>query len=588
MGRHTAVATLSQRATMNRANIKKPRIRRREQPTRVDALVLSRVGARLARSREPVRPTPDAVSILAFSDARVQDLSILVEYVTALDPKPDLILYAGDDVDRFHPGKKTNYFAQLAARATYGLVAVIGNDDEPHAARLITGDRVYDAHGRALLLGPFAVVGVGGAPLRMGETNIGMTLYPEPQMSAFLEDGLTGAGNRTVVLLSHTPPRGILDRAIRFGESNIGSDAVASMLEVHGHRVPLVVCGHVHGFGGRDALHRDDRLTVVVNAASHDTPLSPLKIAQVTVTLSLSGDGRTALVSPVRWDTLSPVRIARPAGAPSLRVPWTQGDLHRVNQVGWVRQQQLSYAGINTVQGLATAPPALIGKALMVRDEVAQGFVTRARAIHLKRPIPLSPLRLPPGARVFLDIETDLSQEHMWMCGCLDGVTGEFMQFESPSLKRRDEGAMLDALTAWLAAREDAIIVHYSGSNFDGRIVRSRLGAFKMPCPPDDRMVDAMPHVRRAIAPACGRYALKEIAASAGYLFRHPHMDGLSVAMTYLDRLGRRLKQPVTPALREYNEDDVRSVAHVCQWVEAHCGAEPLVPRMKRRAVPLS
>jgi hypothetical protein len=63
------------------------------------------------------------------------------------------------------------------------------------------------------------------------------------------------------------------------------------------------------------------------------------------------------------------------------------------------------------------------------------------------------------------------------------------------------------------------------------------------------------------------------MAASAGYKFRHAHLDGLWVASTYLDRLRRRDTDPITRTMREYNEDDVRSVLHVCEWAERLCGA---------------
>lgn len=39
--------------------------------------------------------------IVAFSDYRVQDIELLIDFVKRLNPPPDLLLYGGDDIDRF-------------------------------------------------------------------------------------------------------------------------------------------------------------------------------------------------------------------------------------------------------------------------------------------------------------------------------------------------------------------------------------------------------------------------------------------------------------------------------------------------------
>lgn len=39
--------------------------------------------------------------IVCFSDWRVQEFTPLLDYLRELKPVPDLILYAGDDIERF-------------------------------------------------------------------------------------------------------------------------------------------------------------------------------------------------------------------------------------------------------------------------------------------------------------------------------------------------------------------------------------------------------------------------------------------------------------------------------------------------------
>jgi Icc-related predicted phosphoesterase len=547
------------------------------------AVVLSRRGSKCATRRHPVDPHPSALSLLVFSDARVQDLSILAEHVASLDPRPDLILYAGDDVDRFHPGKRLNYFAKLAGLTTYGLAGVIGNDDEPNASLLLVGKRVYDAHAQTLLIGGFAVVGLAGAPVRESEFDIGLTLFSENSLAARLRRGFQAAGSRTIILLSHAPPHGTLDFAVRFGARRIGSHAVSEALDAPNSRVRLVICGHVHGMGGRDEQRGQAN---VLNAASHDSPTSPLKIGRVTIRNSAAG----VELSPVVWEELSPVRHLVTGGLAERSrfsdTSWTASDLQRVDQVGWVRQQYLQQAGIGSLRALACAPPAAVAEALKVGTACAQTFVTRARAVHLNKAFPLGPFMISPRPRVFVDVETDLAQKRMWMCGCLDAQTGEFVQFSSNSFEPSEERAMLTATARWLDERVDSVILHYSGSDLDGRMLRSRFSEYGLACSAISNLVDVMPAVRRAIAPPCGNYALKQIAECAGYRFRHPHLDGFAVAAAYADRVRIAAKTVVTREFLEYNEDDVRSVACVCTWAAQHCAAASteftISPRRRR------
>src|SRR5208337_4232092 len=69
----------------------------------------------------------ESLRLVVFSDYRVQDISLLLNFVRGLPPAPQLLLYAGDDVERFQEGSR-NFFEELAATAMHGLCAVIGND----------------------------------------------------------------------------------------------------------------------------------------------------------------------------------------------------------------------------------------------------------------------------------------------------------------------------------------------------------------------------------------------------------------------------------------------------------------------------
>jgi len=61
-------------------------------------------------------PHSGSLRLVAFSDYRVQDIRRLLEEVARLEPRPDLVLYAGDDIQRFHPSSRQNLFEEFASK----------------------------------------------------------------------------------------------------------------------------------------------------------------------------------------------------------------------------------------------------------------------------------------------------------------------------------------------------------------------------------------------------------------------------------------------------------------------------------------
>lgn len=427
---------------------------------------------------------PQTLSFLVFSDCRRQDISILIEFVRTLRSKPDLILYAGDDIDRFRPNADTNYFELLANEATYGLCCVIGNDNLPEVRSLIQGHRVYDVHKQPVCLGKFFVLGIEGAPKRPGEPDRGCVLYPESTIKRRLLAGLRGGKDHAIIVLSHTPPCGVLDRAIRFGNRSIGSDALAEVLKSSGDRIPLVVCGHVHSQGGRS---EQVGKTVVVNAASHDSRGQPLRVGLITLGISE--------VQTVEWKDLAPERIARDPRSvisPPAMDRWVASELQRVDGIGWKRRRQLEAVGIATLAQLIAATPSRLAKILRLPVSTAETLIVRARAVYHREPIPLGPCVFPSGERIYLDIETDLAQQWMWLVGCYADRNNEFVSFSTKRRCEKDELAMLKEFIAYLSEYPNAILISYSGTHLDRRVILLRLHYFSLPAPARNQFIDAL------------------------------------------------------------------------------------------------
>jgi Icc-related predicted phosphoesterase len=169
-----------------------------------------------------------------------------------------------------------NFFEELAKRAKYGLLAVIGNDEGPEARLWIYGENVYDLHGTVFKVGPFLIMGIEGSTDGLGDS--GGYLEGDVKLRLEFVQSMLKQDER-LIIVSHAPPRGVLDRALRYGEEAIGSLALRDFIEEE-KRVFLVICGHVHNCGGRyDRLNN----AVIVNVSSHDDPYSRANIALITV-----------------------------------------------------------------------------------------------------------------------------------------------------------------------------------------------------------------------------------------------------------------------------------------------------------------
>lgn len=143
-------------------------------------------------------------------------------------------------------------------------------------------------------------------------------------------------GNKKQIIVSHTPPNGILDIGRRFGIHHCGSKVLKEHIE--NNNVPLVICGHIHGYGG---YHEVSGKTTIVNASSHDQSNSPGNIAIIEI----ENDN-----IDIEW----------------IKVSNFEGSIRRIKDIGIVRHMLLVNNGISTIDELAKC-----------KKEQIMGFKTR-------------------------------------------------------------------------------------------------------------------------------------------------------------------------------------------------------------------
>lgn len=253
--------------------------------------------------------------IIAFSDWRVNSIPELIKYIKTVDPAPDLILYAGDDVERFESlpesyfdkyakngwfnskgigdlyigtqtsrdefSNKRNYFFKLSKFAKYGLCYVLGNDcKQIYKLVKLKHLGVQDVNDKPLLLPNFAIIGQEGTIFadENNEMGHGYILYKEGSIRMHLNLLAKQCKNLPLIVISHCPPYEILDGAIRYGSKNIGSKALKDFIIKK--KPTLVLCCHVHSQGGKVQKING---TTVINVASHDNKLARGKVAIIDI-----------------------------------------------------------------------------------------------------------------------------------------------------------------------------------------------------------------------------------------------------------------------------------------------------------------
>lgn len=483
--------------------------------------------------------------ILAVSDLRVQSLRLLEQVAGQVNP--DLIVYGGDDVVRFGPGPHS--WSPLATRTPFGLAGVIGNDCTRAHAAALAQPGCHDLDRAPLLLDGLALVGLGGAPADEGG-GIGYTLYTREQARAQLDRHLAMAGDRPVLLVSHAPPQGILDLAIRFGVDHIGSSVVREALaraEVRG-----VVCGHVHSQGGREQRVGN---TLVVNVASHDARGSSLVYAV------LDWDGH-------RFNAV--VRVAR-----------ENDEVRRVPGVGWMRASKLEQAGIRTMSDILAGDGRELA-AVVGSTSIARRMRAGARAQTTGVPVLLSPGEPFPTESVIVDVETSLDRrDDPWLVAFrpFGGVRVRQLQELDPA-RHRDHLLRVDrSLRAFTGTR------YVRWGTFDRAALERAFHTVELNAPAwlaDHAWFDACAWVKRVVALPTSTSGLKDVGDHLGYRFAHPNLDGMMVGQWYTLYRTKGAEFDVRK-VRAYNRDDVLGVEHVVRAVKAMArradlAVEPPVP----------
>ena len=450
-----------------------------------------------------------------------------------------------------------DHIRTLASASRYGFGAILGNDDDLIYKTLLNRDSVSDIHDRPITVNGFTIIGQEGSSLSDGK-GIGHLVYSENEIESHLDSSLSSRDGSRVILVSHTPPHRVLDRAQRFGKEHIGSPAVRRFIDRH--KPLLVFCGHVHSHGGCETKIGRTR---VINLASHDSRGSPGRICVVDVTDDLKVSTAWFLILPDRVLDYSP-RLLNEGEALNSAL--------RIHGVGYQTAQKLELNGIRTVEDVGAAGvERLVGCGIGMTT--AQKMVRKAESLLNRTAMQMSPMLIPKEPIMFVDIETDLAQSYIWLISVLvEGMESSFRQFYAKT--PASEGKILRSFLSYCKRFNKCVICYYSGSGFDERVIKSQITAHGLDGSVLGSWFDLCQAIRQHVAIPTSSFSLKEVADYFGYAYRHPGMDGFGAALEYTTSIGSR-DEFTTKRLLEYGGDDVMSLHHIISKMNTVAGIAP-------------
>ena len=348
-----------------------------------------------------------------------------------------------------------------------------------------------------------------------------------------------------MVIVSHTPPYEVLDRGIRFasldeGSHHIGSTSLRKFIE--NSDVVLVVCGHCHSHGG---LSEKIGGTTVVNVSSHDSIGSVGKFAIIEL--------RKNRKVEIEWYDTNELS--------------GEHSLNRIWGIGPTYSKMLNASGLININQLAANQDLdRLSQLSGISSKLLNKFQLRARSIVENKIFKTSEFEFPEEKLIYIDIETDLVCERVWLIGLL--VDNEFIQLYADNWDEEKE--ILSKFLEILKKHPEHKLVSYSGTDFDCRVPLKALKRHGL----DINLLKAHDHfdlsynIRKCFIFPNQSFALKNLGAFLKYQFKFPHLDGRIVAIKYLRHVEDG--KPLDGELIKYNEDDVRVLPFIISTLKSY------------------
>ncbi len=480
------------------------------------------------------------MKIFAFSDWRVQSIGGLIDYVKCLEHKPDVILYGGDDVDRFGSISgdiNENKFEELAKYSKYGVFGVIGNDcskeHKKEQKKILSGKKVFDLHDCPQKIEDYLFIGVEGAD--------------EMKIRKHLKKSTKWKKKHKVILVSHCPPYGVLDRGVRFGNGeSIGSKTIRTF--IGDNNVVLNICGHCHSMGGRSQKLGNCN---VINIASHDNIGAKGRIATIEI-----DEEKTNI-------NISELMLSK---------------LEEIYGIGPSYSKVLEENGITTIQELISQNKEEIFFSTNLPLKLIDRWQIHARSLLNGEAILFNDINL--NKPIFVDIETDHTQSHLWMIGIFNPSNKEFKQFTA--YEKIEEKKILTEFLNHISKYQDQTLYCYSGTDFDKRVLIDRIKEHHLDESALVNFKDLLYKIRDSLILPISTYKLAELGDFFGFQWKHQDINGFDAPFIYNEYIESKNKEIITK-LQEYNRDDVFALQHIINKIKKMQKEKPYTPEQLQK-----
>lgn len=417
-----------------------------------------------------------------------------------------------------------NKFEMLAKCSKYGLFGVIGNDCHKIHKSILNGNKVFDLHDKSKKISKYLLVGIEGTT-KETELPLGFVLYSENEIKSHLKD--YAKKNQPIILLSHCPPYGILDKAIRYSKGqSIGSAAIRSFIEKN--NVILHVCGHCHSMGG------------------HIVEFAGCKVLNIASPDGFHARGKIAIIDIIK-------------GEPHINVqelPFSK--LSEVYGIGYAYSNKLKEVGINELSELADANQKDLSMNSGIPLKRIRMWQLRARVLVNEEVILIKNFTI--KRPIFVDIETDHSQSFIWMICVFEPEKNKIKQFTAHT--QNDEKKILSEFVRYLSKNKYNILYSYSGTNFEKRVIFDCISNHRIKIPRRPIFKDILYDIRDILIGPFVNYKLKNLGKFFGFEWKHPEISGFCAPFLYEEYIKTNDKK-IIKKLQRYNKDDVLVLWHI-------------------------
>jgi len=444
----------------------------------------------------------------------------------------------------YFPEYAEDYIQKFGSIAKHGFLGVIGNDDNPIYKSLLVGKGKHDLHESAKTIQNTVILGQESDSLSEAG-GIGIKIYSESEVEKHLNSLIKNNSKKNSILVSHTPPFGILDHAVRFGDRHIGSPMVRKFIAKN--KPILVLCGHVHSHGG--CMSKIGK-TTVINLASHDYENSAGRVCIIEISKDMKIKTKWVLVSQDKIISYTPRFLNEGESLNSV---------FNLHGIGIKKAEKMEMDGFRTIDDIVDVGKEKLEKLLNLTPKSAEKLFLKAQSLKEGKIIPISEMVIPKSKFLFIDIETDLVQSYIWFISIY--VEGKKILKQFYARKPDNEEKILNDFVNFCKKYQDHVFCYYSGSGFDERIIKQRLNHHGIDLSIGN-WFDLCLAIKRSVILPTGSYSLKIVGSYFGYTYKHTDLDGFAVAMAYQQSIEKRTPK-LSKKFFDYAKDDVVVLDHV-------------------------